>query len=252
MIDVKTLAYINAYAVFGAFEKLCEYDEEAKKLASPEKPISVRFDVTNGPQAVFSFGSGSCVMTKGVAPANIRLKLFSPEKLNDMVNGKGMPLPLKGITKIGFVTKNFTQLGDILSKYLRAKPEQLADRKFFEISTKLMANVIGGALCQIGNHDPVGKISASRIPDGAIAFEIGDDVELTINCKGGKLDLVREKCQKPRATMRFKNLDTARALFDGKEDAMACIGNGTIVMKGYILMLMNLNNILGRVGMYLA
>ena len=52
--------------------------------------------------------------------------------------------------------------------------------------------------------------------------------------------------------MRFTTIETARALFDGKEDAMACIGNGTLQMRGYIPMLMNLNNILGRVAMYLA
>ena len=252
MIDIKTLAFINAYAVFGAIENLCELDAEAKKLASPEKPISIRFNVSDGPQAVFSFGNGNCVMTKGAGAADIHLKLFSCEALNKMVDGKATPIPLKGIFKIGFVTGNFTKLGDILSKYLRATPEQLADRKFFEISTKLMANVIAGAICQIGNNDPIGKISASRIPDGNISFTIGDEVNLTINCKGGKLDLIKSKCEKPRAVMKFADLDTARAVFDGKEDAMACIGNGVLTLSGFIPMLLNMNNILARVATYLA
>jgi hypothetical protein len=251
LIDIKTKAFINAYAVFGAIENLCELDEEAKKLASPEKPISVRFDVSDGPQAVLSFGNGNCVMTKGAAPADIRLKLFSPEALNKMADGKANPVPLKGITKIGFVTNNFKKLGDILAKYLKATPDQLKDKKFRDISTKLMINVIAGAICQIANHDPIGKISASRIPDGAIAFEVGEDVALTINCKGGVLDLSKAKCDKPRAIMRFKDLETARNLFDGKEDAMACIGNGTIQTIGYLPMLLNMNNILARVAIYL-
>ncbi|MGI6700880.1 MAG: hypothetical protein ACOX3U_00185 [Christensenellales bacterium] len=252
MIDLKTMAYINAYAVFGAFENLCEIDDEAKKLASPAKPISVRFNVTDGPQAVYSFGNGNCVMTKGPGPADIHLKLFSCEAFNKLVDGKATPLPLKGIFKLGFVTGNFTKIGEILSKYLRAAPEQLKDKNFMKKSTILMANVIGGAICQIANHDKVGKISASRIPDGAIAFEAGDEIALTINCKDGRLDLVKSKCENPRAVMRFTTIETARALFDGKEDAMACIGNGTLQMRGYIPMLMNLNNILGRVAMYLA
>lgn len=252
MIDVKTLAYINAYAVFGAFENLCELDEEAKALATPDKPTSIRFNVTNGPQAVYSFGNGNCVMTKGAAPADIHLKLFAPDALNKLVDGKATPIPLKGLFKLGFVTGNFTKLGDILTKYLRATPEQLADRAFFEKSTRLMANVIAGALCQIGNHDPIGKISASRIPDGDISFEIGDDFALTIKCKDGVLDLVKARCEKPRAIMKFDSLDTARALFDNKIDSMTCIGTGQLVLRGYFLMLMNLSNILGRVGLYLA
>ena len=252
MIDNKTMAFINAYAVFGAFENLCDLDDEAKKLASPEKPISIRFNVSDGPQAVYSFGNGKCVMTKGASAADIHLKLFSCDALNKMVQGKATPIPLKGLFKIGFVTGNFTKIGEILEKYLRAKPEQLAERKFFEASTKLMCNVIAGAICQIANHDPIGKISASRIPDGIIGFEIGDDVALSIVCKGGKLDLDKSRCDNPISIMKFKDIDTARAMFDGKEDAMACIGNGTLTLKGYIPMLMNMNNILGRVAMYLA
>lgn len=252
MKDSKTMAYINAYAVFGAFENLCELDEEAKKLASPEKPISIRFNVSDGPQAVYEFGNGHCVMTKGVAPCDVHLKLFSTDALNKMLDGvKVTPVPLKGLFKLGFVTNNFTKLGDILTKYLRATPEDLADRAFFEISTKLMANVIAGALCQIGNHDKIGMISASRIPDGDLSFEIGQDVALTIKCRSGKLELVKAKCEKPRAIMKFDSLDTARGIFDGKKDTMTCIGDGTLALQGYFLMLMNLSNILSRVAVYL-
>lgn len=251
MIDTKTLAYINAYSIFGAFENLCELDEEAKKLASPNKPISIRINVTDGPQAVYSFGNGNCVMTKSAVSADIHLKLFSCDALNNLVEGKATPLPLKGILKIGFVTKNFSQLGDILTKYLRATPEQLADKEFFRKSTILMANVICGAICQIGNQDPVGKVSAAHIPNGDISFEAGDDLALTIKCKDGVLDLVKSKSENPRAIMRFDSLETARALFDGEADAMACIADGSLLLKGYFLMLMNLNNILARVAMYL-
>ncbi len=252
MSDVKTLAYINAFAIFGAFKEVCELDSKAKELASPEKPVSVRFNVTNGPQAVFKFENGVVTTTAGAGPANIHLKLFSPEGLNKMVDGTGTPIPLKGLLKLGFVLKNFTELGAIAETYLRATPEKLLDRDFFEKSTKIMASVIAGAICQIGNHDPIGSVAASRLPNGDLAFEIGDDVAHTIRCNNGKLEHLHEKCLNPRAVMKFNDLDTARGMFDGKVDAMECLGEGSLVLKGYFPILMGINNMLGIVAEYLA
>ena len=52
--------------------------------------------------------------------------------------------------------------------------------------------------------------------------------------------------------MEFADIDLARDLFDGKVNAVACIGEGKIEMKGMINMIDNLNRILDRVALYLA
>ena len=52
--------------------------------------------------------------------------------------------------------------------------------------------------------------------------------------------------------MEFSSIKLARDLFDGKVNAIACVGTGDIVMKGMISMLDNLNRILDRVALYLA
>ena len=52
--------------------------------------------------------------------------------------------------------------------------------------------------------------------------------------------------------MEFSSIELARDLFDGKVNAIACVGSGDIVMKGMISMLDNLNRILDRVALYLA
>ena len=52
--------------------------------------------------------------------------------------------------------------------------------------------------------------------------------------------------------MEFSSIELARALFDGKVNAVACVGTGDIVMKGMISMIDNLNRILDRVALYLA
>ena len=52
--------------------------------------------------------------------------------------------------------------------------------------------------------------------------------------------------------MEFKGIKLARDLFDGKVNAVASIGEGTILMGGNISMIDNVNRILDRVALYLA
>ena len=46
--------------------------------------------------------------------------------------------------------------------------------------------------------------------------------------------------------------ERARDLFDGKVNAVACIGEGKIAMGGMVSMIDNMNRILDLVGLYLA
>ena len=256
MIDPTTLSFINTKAVFGAFENLCEIDGEAAKLASPKKPQVVRFNVKDGPLVRYSFEGGKCKVLEGDGKSTINLYFDSPAKLNALVNGeKVTPLPASFSTllNLSFVTGEFTKLGDVLTKYLRATPEQLAaDEDFFVKSTKLMLYVIAGAICEIGNNDPVGKQTMTRMPDGEIAMEIKDMISVTLISKGGKLTLKKSASENPRAKMAFADIHTARDIFDGREDAMAAIGNAALSMSGFIPMLDNLNKLLGKVALYLA
>lgn len=89
-----------------------------------------------------------------------------------MIDGTVTPIPRKGFTHIGFLTGTFVKLTDILTRYLRPSAEDLADERFFEVSTTLMLYVIAGAVAQIGNHDEVGRFSASNIVDGDVLLSI--------------------------------------------------------------------------------
>jgi hypothetical protein len=52
--------------------------------------------------------------------------------------------------------------------------------------------------------------------------------------------------------MAFSNLTDARAIFDGKLNAVAAVGLGIVRIGGMISMIDNLNRILDRVSFYLA
>ena len=250
MRDPNVMAHINMWAVLKALEPLCRLDDAARQLASPKKPVSIGFNVRGGPQATLTFADGVCRMTRRNT-GDIKLLLNSPEDFNRMVDGDKNPLPYAGLHRIRFLLKNFTQLTDLLSSYLRPDPEDLKDRAFFEISTTLMFYLVTGALSAIGNNDPIGRIAASKIPNGVIAVEIqgGPCAEITVT--DGHMITRNRRAESPRAYMIFDSYDTARGLFDGTLEAMSALAAGKIVMKGFIPMIDNLNRILSRVAVYL-
>ncbi len=252
LMDSRTLAYINMFAVLGTLENLCELVPEASELLEGKKPISIGFEVKGGPSATLYFKNGKCRMEQGCGNCDVKLPFSSCEKFNGLIDGTVTPIPSKGFTHIGFLLKTFTPLTDLLSKYMRASEEELKDPVFFERSTKLMLYTIGVAIAQIGNNDQVGKFSAKAIEDGSVYIGIKNGPGIEVVCKDHRLITVKKTPEKYRASMIFDSIETANALFNGQVNSLACIGTGKIEMHGLVSMLDNINRILDRVALYLA
>lgn len=252
MTDARTLAYINLFGILGALENLCELDEGAQELLKGKKPISIGITVKGGPSATLTFKNSRCRMEEGCDKCDVKLPFSSCEKFNGLLDGTTTPIPSKGFTHIGFLLKQFVGLTDILTKYLRPTEEDLKDEKFFETSTKIMFYLITVAISQIANHDEIGKFSAHLVPDGIIEMSIKDSVGATLRVKDHHFVTIKQRPQSYRSAMQFGDIHLARDLFDGKVNAVACIGEGTIEMHGLINMIDNVNRILDRVGLYLA
>ena len=252
MKDTAVLARCNLFGVLGAIPHLLELDPEAAALVAG-KNIKVGFSVKNGPQGTLVIKDGKAEMIKGTKGCSIKLYFPSPEKFNALIDGTGMPIPVSGFHHIGFLLGTFTKLTDILSAYLRPTPEALADPVFFERSTTLMLYVIGRAIVQIGNHDKVGRFSASQITDGKIKLGIGQDLSVAIHCKDHHLMFnPRPDDSGVTSRMVFADLATARDLFDGRINAIAAVGMGQVRVGGMISQVDNVNRILDRVAIYLA
>ena len=257
--DEKTLAYINMYGILGCLEDLCRFSDEARELACPGKQTNaISFAVKNGPSMTLSFAGGSCKVEPGDNKCDIRLPFSSCEKFNGMIDGTVTPFPSKGFTRIGFLTKNFTGLTKILERYLRANDNDMARNDFFEASTIIMFHLISRAVSQIGNHDKIGRFSASNIVEGTVVLSIGGKIKTAITIKDNErlnqrvLSTSREIPENYHALMEFSDLKLARDVFDGKVSTLGCVGNGLITMKGNLGMLDNINRILDRVAFYLT
>lgn len=254
MKDAKAMAFVNAYGVLCTLENLCAIDDEAKAICKGlKKPVSLCFDVTDGPCVTYHFSADGCKMTEGDLGCTCKMKFASPEKFNALIDDSKPGIPTKNIAQVlSFLLGPFTKLTDLLTKYLMPSEEDLKDRDFFEKSTILTMYTIGGAICALGNNDPISKLSASYIVDGDIQMGITDAVYVTVRVRDNKLELIKEKPDTPRAVMEFKTIDLANALFNGTASTMAELCAGNIYMCGMINMIDNINRILDRVAVYLG
>ena len=169
-----------------------------------------------------------------------------------MIDGKYTPIPRKGFTKISFLTGAFMKLTDVLTKYLRPDPKALEDPEFFRINTLLTLHVICGAICAIGNNDKVGRASASYIVDGVVRLSIAGSEAVGVSAKNHILTPVHSDPAEFMSCMEFCDLALAHDLFDGKVNAVVCVGQGKVRISGMISQVDNVNRILDRVALYLA
>lgn len=250
--DSKTMAYVNLFAVLGTLENLCELVQEAKDLLKGKPPISIGFEVKDGPSATLLFADGSCSIKEGCSACTIKLPFSSCDKFNKFIEGTVTPIPSKGFTKISFLLKTLVPLTDIMAKYLKPTKEDLKNVTFRDISTKLTLYTAAAAIAQVGNYDKSGELSASLMPDGDIAINVANSIGVTVKVKNHKLTTIKKLCENPRAIMEFSSLEIAGQLLSGEVSAMACICSGSISMCGMLNMIDNMNRILDRVGQYLS
>ncbi|MBU0929289.1 MAG: hypothetical protein KKA67_16165 [Spirochaetes bacterium] len=253
MVDQGTLARVNLFAVLRTLEGLPAHDDEARKIANGKREV-IQFTVGGVGKARLAIGGGKIAFMPGGGGATINLWFPDGAKLNAMFAGTGNPIPLKGLTKIGYLKGPFTALTDRLTHYLRAKPELLKDAKFRAANSELSLHVAFYALSEIANADPDGRLNAGRMTDGAILIAAKGGPALTIAVKDGRLETRNGDVEVPgkRARMVFSSLDAAGQLIRGELSSYLAIGTGDVSLGGYTPIIDHMNKLLGLVPRYLS
>lgn len=249
MKDALTMSYINMYGVLRNLEELVKRDEQAKALISGQS-LTIAFIVAKGPRGWLKIKDDDCTFSTVPMKSQVTLYFSSPEHFNKMVDGQSKPIPLKGFKYLKFLTKEFEELTNLLAHYLRPTKDYLKDSHYFTLNTYLSAYTAFYALAQIGNYDPIGVLSAKRIPEGKILVYVDQGPSLYLECNKGHLTVHKGMPESYRASMGFMSLQVANAMLNGEKDAYSCIASGELEMKGFIPMLDHMNKLLGQVKEY--
>lgn len=254
MKDATALAYVNMYGILGALENLCALDTQAKSiLAELKKPVALCLSVKNGPCCTFAFTQSTCTLQEGSQGCTCKMSFASPEKFNAFISDSKPGLPTKNpLAVLSFLTGPFTKLTNRLSAVLQPKPEQLANRAFFELNTLITLYTVAGAVSALANHDPISKESARYTVDGEVSLGIKNGAAVTLWVKDHQFSTLKKPAENPRAIMEFASIDLAHGLFAGEVSTVNEMCKGTIRLSGMISMLDNINRILDRVSVYLG
>ena len=246
-------ASLNLHAVLPNLEELVRHDPESARL-SGNWDISIQFSVRKGPAAHVVFDKGRCTVGRGPHPKpQVKLYFTSPGHLNRMMDGKANPIPVKGFTQLGFLSKEFSKLTDRLEAFLKPDEERLAEPDFLALNTRMTLYTAAYAAREIALHDKVGRLIAPSIPDGAVSLAIlPDGPAATLRFHQGAIDVRKSGADTPDALMQMDSMATAFDFFNGRIDTFSAIAEGRIRIRGRIPMIDALGTILDRVPNYLS
>ena len=254
MTDPRAMAYVNLYGVLATLENLCILDQQAKTiLKTLKQPVSLCFDVKDGPCGTLHFDRNGCIFTEGSTGCTCKMTFGSPKAFNDLIDKSKPGIPTKNpVQVLSFLLVPFTKLTDRLNDVLRPSEDAMKDRAFFELSTTLTFYTIVGGISALANTDPISMISASNTCDGDIHLGIAGVAAATISVKDNRFTTIKKAPEKPRAKMEFADIDLAYALFNGTASTINELCKGNIRLSGMISMVDNVNRILDRIAVYLA
>ena len=248
-----TKSCLNLYAVIKNLEDLTLYDNGMKELIKNWN-LSIQFIVRKGPRGYIEFKKGECHVGQGrYKHPSIILYFLSPLHFNNMFDGTANPIPLKGLSKLGFLTKDFPKLTDRLTYYLKPEGDLLKNSEYLKINTIMLMNTAAFAIPEIAKGDTDGISVASHIPYGVVELKILPDFH-SVNITFSKDGVFAEKgsAGKPSAVMAMKNIRVANDFLNGKTDPFTAIASGDVSIKGIIPMLDALGLLLDRIAEYIS
>jgi len=247
------LANLHLHAVLPRLEELVKLDSEAKAIAQ-KLNLSIKFLVRGGPSVVLTFKDGNVTAnTDGEGKADIGLLFLSCDQLNALfTGGKAIPIPYKGIIKIGAM-KHFGKLTEMLTKYLKPSDEDMKDAAFRakHVEMSLMTGLSGAIT--IAKYDTKMQKVVNHLPDGTILFSVlPDGPYANVSVERKNIIVKNGFIENSTTTLEMNGVDLAADMFADKLDTFAALGAGEIRASGLLTLGDEFNALVDRVSYYLV
>jgi hypothetical protein len=252
MPEARIKAHLNLCAVLQNLEDLVRLDADMAALTK-DWDIAVQFSVSGGPKAYVAFKDGACTHGVGSCPnPAVRLFFFSPAHLNRMFDGQGTPVPLKGFTKLRFLSKEFARLTERLEYYLKPDTCRLQNGGFRKVNTALTLYTGVYAVKVLAEHEDLARKIAAGLPEGVMAMRVlNGGPAAWIEVRDGRIAVGKGEPENATAYMDFRDADAAHAVLSGQVDSFQAIGRGQLALRGQVPLIESIGLILDRVERYL-
>lgn len=248
-------AHLNLYAVLQNLEELVRLDERAAHLVR-EWNVSLQFTVRGGPSAYLEFADGHCTHGRGRrASADISLGFLTSRHLNAMFDGRAIPIPLRGLTRLGWLRTEFPQLTDRLVQYLQGDdgedPAQDDLPQHIRITLLLQTGAFASA--ELAVLEPTSQQIAARMADDVLEIAVlPDGPTLHAKIGDGKIRVAKSAAEHPTARMVFRDAGTAAAILGGQLDSFRAVAEQRVTLAGRIAVIDDFSLILDRVEQFLG
>ena len=249
-IKERVTSNMHLYAVLPRLGDMARLDENARALARKIKGV-LEFRVANGPQVFLRFADGEITTSRTpLKGPTITLWFHSCGQLNALFAGEDVkPLPLKGLLRIGQLGA-FTQLTELLTRYLKPSDEDLADPAFRLKHVELSLLVGLAAAGEVVLDPAVGRVVAA-MHDGSIQYRVHGGPSAYVVMAGGATRVSPGTLPEPTSTIELRDVDFTVGLIKGEVDTFAAMGKTDIRITGSIPLADEFNTLFDRVGQYI-
>ena len=168
-----------------------------------------------------------------------------------MFDGRAVPIPLRGLTRLGWLRRDFSRLTNRLEAYLKTNGTAASDQSETLLAT-LLLQTGAFASSELALLEPTCRKIAARMRDGVLSVEVsreGPGIHAIVSA--GEIRVGKGLHENPSARLTFRNAAIATALLQNQLDAYQAIAEGDLVLAGQIGMIEDFMLILDHVEQFL-
>ena len=245
-------AHLYLHAVLPQLEEVVRVDAAAQAVVAGWRS-SIALRVAGGPAVRLEVAEGRLrAVRRGRGLPSLGLLLASPAAAVRMFEAGGAtPLPWMGGWRLRLVA-GLRELSGRLQYYLKADRARLETDGAFAPAVLIRLAVLVYAIAVLSECWEEGRhIAAGGAADGVIAIGVAGGDPLQLSSAGGRLTAARAAGRRANVGVEFADPAAAYGILSGSADLWTAIGTGEVRLRGHLLLLDPILQLMARVGDFL-
>ena len=249
--DSEIKAHLYLYAVLPQLEEVVRVDAAAQAVVAGWRG-SIALRVAGGPGVRLEVADGRLrAVRRGRGLPSLGLLLVTPAAAVRMFEAGGAtPLPWMGGWRLRLVG-GLRTLSGRLQYYLKADRERLESDGAFAAAVLIRLAVLVYAIAVLAECLPEGGGGAEGAADGVVSIGVAGASPLQLRCAGGRITASRCAGRRANVAVEFADPVAAHGILSGSDDLWTAIGTGAVRLRGHLLLLDPILQLMSRVGNYL-
>ena len=245
-------AHLYLHAVLPQLEEVVRVDAAAQAVVAGWRS-SIALQVAGGPGVRLEVAGGRLrALRRGRGLPSLGLLLASPAAAVRMFEAGGAtPLPWMGAWRLRLIG-GLRALTSRLQYYLKEDRARLESDGAFAAAAAIRLAVLAYAIAVLGECWEEGRrIAAAGSADGVIAIGVAGVDPVHLGSTGGRLTVSRTPRQRANVAVEFADPAAAFGILTGSADLWTAIGTGDVRLRGHLLLLDPVLQLMARVRNFL-